>query len=59
MNMFDLGGQLLRVGKAVTPPENPATTKETDSILTSVSGSGFNLKDLDKVNLSSLVKIFY
>lgn len=21
MNMFDLGGQLLRVGKAITPPE--------------------------------------
>ncbi len=22
MNLFDLGGQFLRVGKAITPPEN-------------------------------------
>ena len=24
MNLFDLGGQFLRVGKAVTPPDGPA-----------------------------------
>jgi nucleoid-associated protein YgaU len=26
MNLFDLGGQLLRVGKAVTPPEGTLTS---------------------------------
>ncbi|CAF5129406.1 unnamed protein product, partial [Rotaria socialis] len=29
MNLFDLGGQFLRVGKAITPPEGLLTTTPT------------------------------
>jgi RNA recognition motif-containing protein len=36
MNLFDLGGQLLRVGKAVTPPEQP-TMQQMSTINTNNS----------------------
>ena len=41
MNLFDLGGQLLRVGRAVTPPEGvtSAASESTQSPLES-GGSG-------------------
>jgi poly(U)-binding-splicing factor PUF60 len=38
MNLFDLGGQLLRVGKAVTPPEN-ITLAPTAATLTQITGT--------------------
>jgi len=34
MNLFDLGGQLLRVGKAVTPPEGTLTSAPTPQMPT-------------------------
>ncbi|TPP61214.1 Poly U-binding-splicing factor half pint [Fasciola gigantica] len=38
MNMFDLGGQFLRVGKAISPPEDQLSTSST-SISTAVTAS--------------------
>ncbi|OON13447.1 poly-U binding splicing factor, half-pint family [Opisthorchis viverrini] len=37
MNMFDLGGQFLRVGKAIAPPEDPPTP--TNSSLSSAAAA--------------------
>ena len=55
MNLFDLGGQLLRVGKAVTPPENIAAAP-TAATLTQITGTNSlanaslasQMQDIDK-----------
>ena len=55
MNLFDLGGQLLRVGKAVTPPENIASAP-TAATLTQITGTNSlanaslasQMQDIDK-----------
>ena len=65
MNMFDLGGQLLRVGKAVTPPEN-LILAPTAATLTQISGTNSlasaslasQMQDIDKA-LNSIVIMLY
>lgn len=65
MNMFDLGGQLLRVGKAVTPPEN-LMLAPTAATLTQISGTNSlasaslasQMQDIDKA-LNSIVMLLF
>jgi hypothetical protein len=50
--MFDLGGQLLRVGKAVTPPDQP-TIQQTP--VTTNSNNSTLLTDTERIVQQSTV----
>jgi hypothetical protein len=61
MNLFDLGGQLLRVGKAVTPPEGLLSNTQLSVLLTNPNGTNLTLQEIEKSNLVNfnLYRIYF